>query len=92
MFDQPSALDGIPLDTLQSWLVTAQTARNAMMSGQQVVDASYTQGDGMKRVTYRRDKNDIANLTAYIGELMRAIGVLTGDCRTGRRRAIGVRF
>ncbi len=92
MSEQPSALDGIPLTTLQTWLLTAQTARNALMSGQQVVDASYQQGDGMKRVTYRRDKNDIANLTAYIGELMRAIGVLNGNRDYGRRRAIGVRF
>jgi hypothetical protein len=90
MSDQPSLMDGLPLATLQQWLVQAQTARNAMMSGQQVVDASYQQGDGMKRVTYRRDKNDIANLTAYIGELMAAIGKLNGN--RVHRRAIGVSF
>jgi hypothetical protein len=82
MSDQPSLMDGLPLATLQQWLVQAQTARNAMMSGQQ--------GDGMKRVTYRRDKNDIANLTAYIGELMAAIGKLNGN--RVHRRAIGVSF
>lgn len=90
MSDQPSLMAGLPLATLQQWLVQAQTARNAMMSGQQVVDASYQQGDGMKRVTYRRDKNDIANLSAYIGELMAAIGALTGN--RVRRRPLGVSF
>jgi len=65
MSDAPALTDGIPLATLQSWLLTAQTARNAMMSGQQMIDASYAQGDGQKRVVYRNDRNSLANLSAY---------------------------
>lgn len=92
MFDAPALTDGIPLATLQSWLLTAQTARNSLMTGSQVIDASYAQGDGQKRVTYRNDRNSVANLAAYIGELQRAIGRLTADPRLGRRRALGVSF
>ena len=85
-------LDGVPLCTLQAWLLAAQTAMNDFMTGKQIVDASYQQGDGMKRVTYRRDGNGLAQLRAYIGELQRAIGVLTGNDCAGRRRALRVGF
>lgn len=91
MHDAPALTDGIPLATLQSWLLTAQTARNAFMTGAQVIDASYAQGDGQKRVTYRNDRNSVANLAAYIQELQVAIAKLTGTCLP-RRRAIGIGF
>lgn len=80
----PSEFAGVPQATLQTWLLAAQTALNALVTGAQVAEASYSTGEGSKTV-----RNTAANqekLRVYIRDLQRALG------NAPRRRAIGVRF
>ena len=70
---QNSDLVGIPQETLQTWLLQAQTALNNLMTGGQVVQVQYGQGDGNRMVTYK--PADMGNLRGYIAELRAALGL-----------------
>ncbi len=80
----PLVLTGVPIATLQAWLLAAQTALHNLQTGQQATTVSYSQGDGQKLVTYQRTNE--AALRMHIQELTQALGLGRG------RRAIGVRF
>lgn len=74
MYEQATSdLAGISQEMLQQWLLQAQTAFNALMTGQQIVQVQYGQGDGNRMVTYKPP--DMGALKAYIQELKAALGI-----------------
>jgi hypothetical protein len=83
----PLSLVGVPPATLQTWLLQAQTALQALNTGAQVTTASYAEGNGQRSVTYR--KTDVGALHAWIGQILQALH--PGDHRF-RRRAISVSY
>jgi len=80
-----SILDGVSLSSLTSQLATMQQAYLALASGQQIVTASYAQGDGSRSVTYRQP--DLANLTQSIISVQTQIDALNG-ARINRRKPL----
>ena len=77
---QKTDLVGIPIPTLQQWLLDAQTAVHDLTVGGKPVVVTYAQGDGTRSVTYT--PANIAGLHAYIQELKAQLGITRG------RRAI----
>lgn len=74
MYNQATSdLTGIPTATVQAWLLAAQTAYNDLMTGKQLVQVQYSQGDGNRMVTYKPP--DINMLKGYIQELKAALGI-----------------
>lgn len=69
-----SLLAGLPTSTLQTWLVTAQTALMQLMTGAKVVEASYTQGDGTKMVKYQASNQQ--QLSEFILLLQAQLGIV----------------
>src|ERR1700724_2253975 len=61
-----TVLTGLPVATVQAWLTAAQTALQALMTGQKVVTASY----GDKSVSYT--PADMGALVQWIHLLQRA--------------------
>jgi hypothetical protein len=80
----PAELLGVPTTTLQAWLLAAQTALNTLMIGKQAVEASYSEGSGMRTVRYNQANR--ADLRVYIQQLQAALG------NTRTRHALPVRF
>ena len=80
----PAVLVGVPTATLQQWLADAQNAFQLIMISGQPQTVTYSQGDGMKSVTYSR--GNAGQLQIWIQQLLQALGLGCG------RRAIGVRF
>jgi hypothetical protein len=77
MYDQATSdLAGIPRETLQAWLLQAQTAFNELMTGKQLVQVQYSQGSGNRMVTYKPP--DMAALKGYMQELKAALGINCG--------------
>ena len=72
--EQPSVFAGMDPATLQAWLTSAQTALFELQTGAKIANASYTQGDGAKSVTYR--PVDIASLNMLIRQLQQQLGVV----------------
>ncbi|MDR3408460.1 MAG: gpW family head-tail joining protein [Methylovirgula sp.] len=72
--DHPSIFAGVAPATLQAWLTSAQTALFQLQSGVQVANASYTQGDGAKSVSYRAP--DMAALNLLIRQLQQELGII----------------
>ena len=69
-----SILAGMPRHLLEAKLAALQEAYLALSSGQQVVTASYTQGDGTKSVTYRQAS--LGDLVAAIKEVQAQLGII----------------
>ena len=82
------SLAGVDAATLSVWLRQAQAALQALVTGQQVTTASYSQGEGQRMVTYRRA--DVVALRAWILELQAAVN--PGSSTSGRRPPIFPRF
>jgi len=80
-----SLLAGMSEADLRAELAALQQAYLQLGRGQQVVTASYTQGDGAKSVTYRQ--TDLATLAALIRQLQAQLGIVDSP-----RRAVGVKF
>ncbi|KUR80767.1 gpW family head-tail joining protein [Novosphingobium sp. FSW06-99] len=72
--DHPSVFTGVAQSTLQQWLSVAQTALFQLQSGAQIANASYTQGDGAKSVTYRAP--DMGALNVLIRQLQQELGIV----------------
>ena len=68
-----SILAGLSTQVLQANLTAAQTALHQLMTGQKIVTASYSQGEGSQTVSYRQ--TDAATLTAYIRLLQAQLGI-----------------
>jgi gpW len=66
-----SILDGVPDDTLQSWLSDARNAYQQLMTGSKAVILTYGMGDGQKSVTYERINSP--KLLQWIGQLGQAL-------------------
>lgn len=77
-----SILSGMTTLELQSALVSARRAYTQLMSGEKIVSASYSQGDGARSVTYTQA--NLAQLTAYIRQLQVALGMTTSARRPAR--------
>jgi hypothetical protein len=74
MFDAATSdLAGIPVATLQQWLLEAQTALHQLSVGSKAETVGYTQGDSSKSVTYTRAT--LATLQAHITALKRQLGI-----------------
>lgn len=82
----PVELQGIDTATLTTWRTQAQTALNALLTGKQAVEVTYSQGEGNRSVRYTQAK--VPELRQYIRNLSLAIG----DVPMAGRRAIGLRF
>lgn len=67
------AFAGVPIPTLQLWLLEAQTALQRLLMGGQAVTLSYAQGDGSRSVTYTAGTQ--VNLRMYIASLQVALGM-----------------
>ena len=67
---QGTILVGVPTATLQQWLTQAQTALQALMTGQRVVTASY----GDKAVTYTQA--EVQSLTQWIHLIQRQLNIV----------------
>ena len=81
-----SPLDGLSADNLQSQLTALQTAYLALMSGQKVVTASYTQGDGAKSVTYTAsEKEGLLATIQMVQDQIRRLQGLRGSVRRPMR-------
>lgn len=65
-----ATFDGIPLETLATWLTEAQTAYHALNTGTQTVSV----GTGDTRVTFTAAQ--VADLRRYISDLQAAIAAL----------------
>lgn len=76
-------LTGVPRETLQQWLMDAQQALHDLSTGAKGESYSYTQGDGVRSVTYTRV--NLGELQQYILSLQYALGLR-------RRRAIRAIF
>lgn len=70
-----ATFDGIPLETLATWLSEAQTAYHALNTGTQTVSV----GTGDTRVTFTAAQ--VADLRRYISDLQAAIAALSGTSR-----------
>lgn len=70
-----ATFDGIPLETLATWLSEAQTAYHALNTGTQTVSV----GTGDTRVTFTAAQ--VADLRRYISDLQAAITTLSGSFR-----------
>lgn len=70
-----ATFDGIPLETLATWLSEAQTAYHALNTGTQTVSV----GTGDTRVTFTAAQ--VADLRRYISDLQAAITALSGSSR-----------
>jgi hypothetical protein len=79
-----SAFAGMPVEQLRAALASAQAALIDLQTGKAFSSLSYTQGDGSKSVTRR--VSSVAEVTALIAQLQRALGI------GGRRRMIGFVF
>lgn len=79
-----SAFAGMPVEQLRAALASAQTALIDLQTGKAYSSLSYAQGDGSKSVTRR--VTSVAEVTALIAQLQRALGI------GGRRRMIGFVF
>lgn len=76
MIDTSSTiLAGMTPVQLQAALASAQAAYISLSTGQQAVDVSYAQGDGMKRVIYQ--KTEIAALAQLIKLLQAQLGIVS---------------
>jgi hypothetical protein len=73
---QTSDLAGVPVETLQQWLLACQTALFQLASGGKVVQVSYMQGDGQKLVSYQH--SDMATLRGFIQDLKAQLGIGCG--------------
>jgi len=69
-----SIFAGMPNDQLQCALNAAQAAYVELLSGSKVVTASYTQGNGVKSVTYTAA--EIGNVVALIEQLQAQLGII----------------
>lgn len=76
----PAEFAGQSTATLQQWLSDAQTALQALSTGQKAVTLSYNMGAGAKSVTYQM--TDIGMLQQRIDSLAYALGL------SPRRRAM----
>lgn len=77
-----SLLAGMDPATLQTALNNAQSAYIALLSGQNVVTVSLTQGEGARSVTYRQ--TNAAQLAALIQQLQRQLGLVVRPRRALR--------
>jgi hypothetical protein len=78
-------LIGIDVPTLQKWLSEAQAALHSFRVGQKEVTVEITGGGQHRSVTF--DKTNIAQLSIWISQLQRALGM-----RPRRRSALSVSF
>ena len=78
-------LAGMSRADLQSMLTSAQQAYAELSLGKKGISFSYTQGDGTRSVTYQ--PTDIAQLTQFIMQIKRALGM-----PGGRRRQVRFRY
>ena len=67
---QGTILVGVPAATLQQWLTQAQTALQALMTGQRVVTASY----GDKNIQYTQA--EVPALVQWIHLLQRQLNIV----------------
>jgi len=67
---QGTILVGVPTVTLQQWLTQAQTALQALMTGQRVVSASY----GDKNIQYTQA--EVSALVQWIHLLQRQLNIV----------------
>lgn len=77
-----TVLAGLTTPQLQAALASAQQAYIDLMTGKQVVTASYTQGDGAKTVSFKQ--TDAAQLTAFIRLLQAQLGIVCSPRRPAR--------
>jgi hypothetical protein len=77
----PVELQGVPLATLQTWLLAAQTALQNLMIGALPQTVSYAQGEGNRTVTYTRAQ--VPQLRAWIAQLQLAINPTNTALRRG---------
>lgn len=70
---RPNNLTGVPVVTLNQWLLDAQQALHDLCTGAKGESYSYTQSDGSKSITYTRA--DIGQLQAYINLLQYSLGI-----------------
>ena len=68
-----SLLAGMPRESLQISLTSAQQAYIQLSTGGKVENATYTQGDGSKSITYTRA--NIAQLANVIMMLQKQLGI-----------------
>ena len=68
-----SLLAGLPRESLQISLTNAQQAYIQLSTGGKVENATYTQGDGSKSITYTRA--NIAQLANVIMMLQKQLGI-----------------
>lgn len=68
-----SLLAGMPRESLQISLTNAQQAYVQLSTGGKVENATYTQGDGSKSITYTRA--NIAQLANVIMMLQKQLGI-----------------
>ncbi|MGO1274113.1 gpW family head-tail joining protein [Pseudomonas helleri] len=68
-----SLLAGMPRESLQISLTNAQQAYIQLSTGGKVENATYTQGDGSKSITYTRA--NIAQLANVIMMLQKQLGI-----------------
>ena len=68
-----SLLAGMPRESLQISLTNAQKAYIQLSTGGKVENATYTQGDGSKSITYTRA--NIAQLANVIMMLQKQLGI-----------------
>ena len=73
---------GVPLETLQTWLLEAQTAYHALAAGKRTVSITI---DGRSKIFAQSDQ---AQLRDNIRELQRAIAVLNGLPDARQRPAV----
>jgi hypothetical protein len=76
--------DGRSNADLQARLTALLAAYDQLVSGSQIVQASYSQGDGAKSVTYR--EADLVRLQMDISLLQQKLGIIH---RARRRLSIG---
>jgi hypothetical protein len=69
-----SILAGMSTQQLQAALTAAQQAYAELMTGTKGVSFGYTQGDGMKTVTY--SQTNVQQLTAFIQLLQAQLGLV----------------
>ena len=77
--------DGRSNADLQARLSALLAAYDALVSGQQVAQATYAQGDGTKSVTFR--EADLVRLQADISLLQQRLGIIHRA-----RRRIGIYY
>ncbi len=84
-------LSTIDSPTLQAWHAEALRANHALMSGRQVVSASYSQATGSRSVSYTAaNLNDLRQWIAQLEAALVKRGLLAMP--PPRRRAIGLRY